>query len=391
MKAKFSISSRKNDIRKWLFNKHSALYCLILVVLSIFIFYAIANGLSSPSADKEESSVVDTDETESNTTYLADNNSYCIRVNKAKNFITIYKVTASGELLDPVKTFVCSVNSNVEEGTTEISEKYIWRKIADDVYGEYTSRAGVNVYIHSAPFRTESTNSIIQAAYNNLGKTASIGSIYLQIDDAKWIYENCGKSTKVIVYSDPDEEPAIALAEVTPLSEVEGVDTSGIGYAEKVSPAQVWFLRGVQDFDISIGETIDLWDGIFAADTNNNDITSYVYLTGSYDNTTPGRYIVTYNLVDEYGTKIAYQSIINVHDGTEETEAETSAEQAAPETIADTPANNNGGTSDPGNSGSSNQNQQNGQDQQNNAQQTQAATSSAGSGQQEQQSNGAGH
>lgn len=370
---KIKISSRKNKLKKWLFNKHSALYLLILVVLSIFIFYAIANGFNSASADEEASTTSDDENaTESSTSFIADNASYCIKVNKAKNFITVYKVNASGELQSAYKTFVCSVNKEVEDTTSQISEKYVWRKISDNVYGQYTSRIGVSTYIHSVPYRSESTKAVIANAYNNLGKNAEIGSIYLQVADAKWIYENCGMNTKVIIYSDENEEPAIALAEVPALADAEGIDLSDIANAEKVSPTQIAYLRGVKDYDITVGENIDFWDGIYAADVNHNEITSYIYLTGTFDSQTPGMYIVTYNLIDEYGTKIAYQSIIHVTENPASNHVEET--QPANNVPTENTQNNNAGNSGGTGAGSSTDNPQNNQTSESNKSESTSAT-----------------
>ena len=41
---------------------------------------------------------------------------------------------------------------------------------------------------------------VTQSSVNNLGSKASHGCVRLSVEDAKWLYQNCPKGTKVIVY-----------------------------------------------------------------------------------------------------------------------------------------------------------------------------------------------
>ena len=42
--------------------------------------------------------------------------------------------------------------------------------------------------------------SVTRSSVNNLGRRASHGCVRLSVDDAKWVWSNCPRNTKVIVY-----------------------------------------------------------------------------------------------------------------------------------------------------------------------------------------------
>lgn len=117
----------------------------------------------------------------------------------------------------PAYTFHCAINSNVETGDTVIQGKQTWILNNDYSYGHYASLLGNGAYIHSAPYWSQNKTSLSVTAYNNIGKTVSVGSIYLKAADAKWIYENCGINIPVEIYEDPEEEPIIQLEDFSKL------------------------------------------------------------------------------------------------------------------------------------------------------------------------------
>ena len=41
---------------------------------------------------------------------------------------------------------------------------------------------------------------VTQSSVNNLGSKASHGCVRLSVEDAKWVWENCPRNTKVIIY-----------------------------------------------------------------------------------------------------------------------------------------------------------------------------------------------
>jgi len=309
--------SKRNDIKKWIFNSHSKIYLPILLLLCILIIVIFEN-INVPNShetynSEETSTAIDSNNgTTSSTNFVADNNSYLIKINKSKNFITIFKLNNNSNAT-PFKTFRCSVNSNVPIGNLKISEKFAWRLLDTNQYAQYTSRIGATVYIHSVPYSSEKNSSLIIDAYNKLGSTATIGSIYLEVSDSKWIYENCKNDTAVEVYENPTEEPAIAIADKTTLPAGTAYDPSDTGTTNKIVQHKIDYLQGVKDKKVAVGTSVNLWEDIYAVDLDGNDITSYISISGSVNTAVAGKYTITYNLIDSFGTIIAYNSIITVY------------------------------------------------------------------------------
>ena len=68
--------------------------------------------------------------------------------------------------------------------------------------------------LHSIPYTNGKHDALEYWEYNKLGKPASLGCVRLRVKDIKWIYDNCNDGTKVTIYSEPDEEPEIALPKI---------------------------------------------------------------------------------------------------------------------------------------------------------------------------------
>jgi len=308
--------AKRNNIKKWIFNSHSKIYLPILLLLGILVFFVLKN-INQPNSQEvynsEETStaIVTENVTTDSTNFAIDNNTYSIKINKSKNFITIYKLDSSAKEL-AFKTFRCSVNSNVPIGSSKITEKFVWRMLDRNQYAQYTSRIGATLYIHSVPYSSEKNSSLITDAYNKLGSTASIGSIYLAVADSKWIYENCKNDTVVEVYENAAEEPAIPIADKIELPFGTGYDPSDLETTNKVVQHKINYLSGVKDKEVAVGTSINLWEGIYAVDMEGNDITSYISISGDINTDIAGSYTVTYNLMDTFGTILAYNSIITV-------------------------------------------------------------------------------
>lgn len=131
---------------------------------------------------------------------------YVIYVNRALNCITIKQQDKDG-VLTPILSFVCSCGREgheTPEGTFQTSNYYEWRKMVDGTYGRYAVRFNGKILFHSAPYLTESPDTLEWEEYNKLGQNASLGCVRMSVKDAKWIYDNCKPGTKVVVYSDSE-------------------------------------------------------------------------------------------------------------------------------------------------------------------------------------------
>ena len=142
---------------------------------------------------------------------------YMIRVNRAENFVTVYGMDYKGKHTIPYKTFWCSTGLNPEStplGQFKISERYDWRIMVDGSYAQYAVRIYGPIMLHSIPYTYGKHDALEYWEYNKLGKPASLGCVRLRVKDIKWIYDNCNDGTKVTIYSEPDEEPEIALPKI---------------------------------------------------------------------------------------------------------------------------------------------------------------------------------
>lgn len=146
---------------------------------------------------------------------------YSVSVNKATNTVMVYKVEDIGtdkEKKIPYKVMLCSVGRwghDTPEGEFKTYEYYDWRLMVDNTYGRYAVRFNGSIMFHSVPYLKMAKNTLEWEEFNKLGRPASLGCVRLCVADAKWIYSNCKKGTKVTVYSDPKEK--IPLSKPKPI------------------------------------------------------------------------------------------------------------------------------------------------------------------------------
>ncbi len=145
---------------------------------------------------------------------------YVIKVNLAMNCVTVY-IEENGQL-KPYKAMACSSGRDehdTPEGEFKTYEYYDWRLMVDNTYGRYAVRFNGQIMFHSVPYLTRNKNSLEWDQYNMLGERASLGCIRLCVGDAKWIYDNCKKGTKVIVYSDKSSPGPLGKPKVDKIPE----------------------------------------------------------------------------------------------------------------------------------------------------------------------------
>lgn len=134
---------------------------------------------------------------------------YYIMVNRQANCVTVYEQDESGEYTIPMKAMVCSVgvSGGTPLGTFRTSDKYAWRYLFGDVYGQYAYRINKNILFHSVPYYSKNKGDLESEEYNKLGEAASLGCVRLSVEDAKWLVDNCPSGTKVTIYDSPDPGP----------------------------------------------------------------------------------------------------------------------------------------------------------------------------------------
>lgn len=133
---------------------------------------------------------------------------YYIKVNNKANVVTIYKKDSKGKYTVPVKAMLCSIGTATpKSGVYKTSDKYTWRLLQGNVYGQYAVRITGHILFHSVPYEKQAKDTLEWWEYDKLGTDASLGCVRLTVEDAKWIYDNCAKGTQVEFYSSSEPGP----------------------------------------------------------------------------------------------------------------------------------------------------------------------------------------
>ncbi|MBE5935815.1 MAG: L,D-transpeptidase [Lachnospiraceae bacterium] len=123
---------------------------------------------------------------------------YYIKVNKRTNVATVYLTKTN----KPYKAFLVSCGNATPTGTFYTPAKYRWRTLVGPVYGQYCTRITGSILFHSVwYYQNGKSNTLSYKEYNKLGTTCSHGCVRLNVESAKWIYDNCPLKTKVIIFN----------------------------------------------------------------------------------------------------------------------------------------------------------------------------------------------
>lgn len=134
---------------------------------------------------------------------------YWLKVNRYANVVTAYKLK-DGKYV-PYRAMTCSTGTPKNKTplmTSKVGIKMRWGYLIGDVWGQYCTQIKGDYLFHSVYYKKKGKkNTLVVTEYNNLGKCRSHGCVRLSVMDAKWIYENCDKGTKVTVYSSKNPGP----------------------------------------------------------------------------------------------------------------------------------------------------------------------------------------
>lgn len=134
--------------------------------------------------------------------------SYYIKVNCKAQTVTIYTCDENGEYNIPIKSMLCSTGiATPNKGVYKTTNKYEWRYLVGNVYGQYATRITGQILFHSVPYLKKDKSSLEYWEYDKLGEPASKGCVRLTVEDAKWIYDYCKSGTQVEFYNDENPGP----------------------------------------------------------------------------------------------------------------------------------------------------------------------------------------
>lgn len=239
---------------------------------------------------------------------------YYIKVNRLANCVTIYTQDENGAYTVPVKAMVCSVGKNINEtptGVFKTSDKYTWRYLFGNQYGQYATRITGHILFHSVPYTSQSKNTLRTEYYNNLGMGDSMGCIRLTCEDAKWIYDNCAKGTTVEIYDSSDPGPlgkptAMKIDVNSPYAGWDPTDSDSANPWKTAKPT----ISGVSDMTVTQGAEIDYSSNVSAADVFGASLN--VSTSGNVDINTCGKYTITYVATDARGNVATATAVITV-------------------------------------------------------------------------------
>lgn len=136
---------------------------------------------------------------------------YTIYVNRAQSVLRVVGTDPATGIKYTVRVCACSTGAGkfaTPEGNYSTGTYYEWCHMSGDCYARYCvcfCYEGKGLLFHSVPYEIKSVTSLKSKEYNKLGRPASSGCIRLSLENAKWIYENCKRGTKVVVYDNENE------------------------------------------------------------------------------------------------------------------------------------------------------------------------------------------
>lgn len=143
---------------------------------------------------------------------------YAITVDVNNQVILIYKRNEDGNYNKLVKTMICSTGLKATPSDVGVwtinGRKANWCYFPKfNSHARYWTNINNNIAFHSVIYKKVDNMSLSIKSYKKLGERASHGCIRLMVHDAKWIYDNILKGTKVTVTEDLpyDEELRMSL------------------------------------------------------------------------------------------------------------------------------------------------------------------------------------
>lgn len=244
---------------------------------------------------------------------------YLIKVNKKMCTVTIYEKDKNGDYTVPVKAMLCSTGAATPLGTFKTPEKYRWRLLMGDVWGQYSTRIVGGVLFHSVWYYEQDPSTLSNRQYNNLGKMVSHGCIRLNVEDVKWIYDNCPLGTTVVIYNSDNPGPlgkpkAVKVSEAT----VMGYDPTDIWSPNNPYIKKKPVISGAKNKTITYGtKNVKVKETITAKSITGEDITSRLRASITYNgkkvksvnSKVAGKYKITYKVTDPLG-KSAQKSVV---------------------------------------------------------------------------------
>ena len=130
---------------------------------------------------------------------------YVLKVSVDDQRVYAYGLDGNNEYTNLVRTMKCSTGrqgtatptGTFENSTGPGARWHYFKKF--DCWAQYAFYIQGDIMFHSVLYGSKE-GSVTQSSVNNLGRRASHGCVRLSVEDAKWIWTNCPRNTKVVVY-----------------------------------------------------------------------------------------------------------------------------------------------------------------------------------------------
>lgn len=223
--------------------------------------------------------------------------SFFIRVNRLANCVTVYTKDEKGEYTVPVKAMICSTGGEgTPLGVYSTTQKYTFKKLLFDVYGQYATRIYGQILFHSVSYSSNAKDTLISDEFNKLGTPASHGCIRLTTEDAKWIYDYCKAGTGVEIYDDENPGP-LGKPEMIKVPEDTVWDPTDTEAAENPWNEKMPVIEA-EDIYIKHGVKFDIYNYIKVFDTCGNDVTKDAVIEGFVNTGETGSYEIKLSITD---------------------------------------------------------------------------------------------
>ena len=227
---------------------------------------------------------------------------YYIKVNKNTNVVTVYNTSDDS----PEVAFTCSVGTgqNTPDGNYKIGDKYKWHVLFGDCYGQYCSRITTGILFHPVWYYTSGDKSTQTTyGYNKLGSKASHGCVRVTAAAAIWIYDNCEKGTPVTIFQGDSFDDPLGKPETIQVSTSKrmGWDPTDPDEDNPYETGHTTPKITVSNKKLNYGADFKTANGMSAVDSGGFDCTSWVKTKGYIDTFTPGKYKITFTVLDSFG------------------------------------------------------------------------------------------
>lgn len=142
---------------------------------------------------------------------------YALGVDVKNQLIRIYERDENGEYTKFDRAMWCSTGTKSfpsTVGTFTLTKRRVpWAEFPTWGGGKarYWTKITEDIAFHSVIYSANDVTKVNMKSVRKLGQPASHGCIRLTLQDAKWIYQNCGPGTQVTIYEDGPKDPELKV------------------------------------------------------------------------------------------------------------------------------------------------------------------------------------